>query len=269
MLKKVRVLARQLCFGPLLLMALSIQPASAQTPMLTNADVTHLVAMHVSDQTVISVIQEATATQFDLSAGAVSDLTAHLVPTAVIAAMRQPSARNTKPTNETALAQPSSTAAARTLAGAAAAAAAAPHTWPLSTPSSPAPSAPASTSSAKSSPNAAPASTAPVSTASASTAPVMTPRDLENRRWACVTSLTQDSHLSQGEAVGACKINSSKEYYLCVYGLANDAQVDGNYATNACFKNRSRDFINCVYQAAKNLKGDKRAVVDMCLNTIK
>jgi hypothetical protein len=108
-----------------------------------------------------------------------------------------------------------------------------------------------------------------VSTASVSTAPVMTPRDLENRRWACVTSLTQDSHLSQGEAVGACKINSSKEYYLCVYGLANDAQVDGNYATNACFKNRSRDFINCVYQAAKDLKGDKRAVVDMCLNTIK
>jgi hypothetical protein len=236
------------------LTAVSIQPAGAQAPMLTNADVSRLVAMHVSEQTVIAVIQEATATQFDLSPRAVSELAAQLIPTPIIAAMRQPSPRKASSANAVAPSPSSPTPRTRTLAEAAADAAAEPHTWQVpATGAAPAPSVTAGSASAK--------------TASTSTAPAMTPHDLETRRWACVTSLKQDSHLAEGEAIGACKINSSKEYYLCVYGLANDAQVDGNLAANACFANRSRAFINCVYQAAKNVKGDKRAIVDRCMST--
>ena len=72
-----------------LLMAASTHSASAQVPALTNADITRLVAMHVSDQTVIAVIHEATTTHFDLSAQATSELAG--LSTAIVAAMRQPS----------------------------------------------------------------------------------------------------------------------------------------------------------------------------------
>jgi len=73
------------------LTAFSAQTASAQLPALTNADVGRLGALHVSDQTVIAVIHEATATQFDLSSQAVSDLAVAGVSTVVIATMRQSS----------------------------------------------------------------------------------------------------------------------------------------------------------------------------------
>ena len=105
-------------------------PASAQAPTLTNADITRLVAMRVSDQTVIAVIQEAAATAFDLSPRAVIDLAIHEVPTAVIAAMRQPSTSARKPANEPALPEPSPAGGVQTLAGAAAEAAAATHVSP-------------------------------------------------------------------------------------------------------------------------------------------
>jgi hypothetical protein len=72
-----------------LLMAFSAHSASAQVPAMTNADVTRLVAMRVSDQTMITVIHEA-MTQFDLSDRAVGNLAVSEVSTAVIAAMRQP-----------------------------------------------------------------------------------------------------------------------------------------------------------------------------------
>jgi hypothetical protein len=78
MLTKVMVVA---------VVAVFAQSASAQAPMLTNTDVTRLVAMHVSEQTMIAVIQEATATQFDLSPRAVSELAGQLVPPAVIAGL--------------------------------------------------------------------------------------------------------------------------------------------------------------------------------------
>ena len=72
-----------------LLMAFSAHSASVQVPAMTNADVTRLVAMRVSDQTMITVIHEA-MTQFDLSDRAVGNLAVSGVSTAVIAAMRQP-----------------------------------------------------------------------------------------------------------------------------------------------------------------------------------
>jgi hypothetical protein len=106
--------------------------ASAQVPVLTNEDVAHLVAMRVSDQTVIAVIREATATQFDLSPGAVTELASREIPAAVIAAMRQPSTSTPKPTSAIVMPEPASAAGAQTLAGAAAEAAVATHTWPLS-----------------------------------------------------------------------------------------------------------------------------------------
>ena len=61
----------------------------AQAPALTNADVTRLVAMRVSDLTVNAVIREAQTTQFDLNQRAVSDLMAARVSASVVAMMRQ------------------------------------------------------------------------------------------------------------------------------------------------------------------------------------
>ena len=104
------------------LIALLAHPAGAQAPVLTNADVVRLVAMRVSDQTVIAVVQEAVATQFDLSPQAAIELAGHGVPVAVIGAMRQASTRSTTPANGAASEPP---AGAQTLAGAAAEAAAA------------------------------------------------------------------------------------------------------------------------------------------------
>lgn len=101
-----------------LLAAFFAQSAVAQPILtaLTNADVTRLVAMRVSEQTVIAVIHEAESTQFDLSPRAVSELTVLGVSTVVIAAMRQSLTRSAK-----GLALPApSPAAAQTLAGAAA-----------------------------------------------------------------------------------------------------------------------------------------------------
>jgi hypothetical protein len=74
-----------------LLTGLLGQPAAAQTSGLglTNADIARLVAARVSDQTVMTVIREATATQFDLSSRAVVELAGQEVSSAVIAAMRQ------------------------------------------------------------------------------------------------------------------------------------------------------------------------------------
>ena len=252
---------------------LTAYPASAQAPVLTNADVTHLVSMHVSEQTVISVIQEAAATQFDLSPRALSELAAHLVPTAVIAAMRQPSTRNTAPANERVLPLPPPTAGVQTLAGAAADAAAARRARALSTsppstvtlPASAASASPAPKSAAPASP--APKSTPPANAVPASPAPAVPPIDPVRQRQLCVSSLIGDSHLSEGDAIGACKVRSSQEFYICVYQLT--MQVDSNTAVNACIKNSSKDFFNCVYQKGKDLGADKRPAVDECLRTIK
>lgn len=73
--------------------AFTVQSASAQPKLtaLTNADVVRLVAMRVSDQAVIAVVNEAKMTQFDLSPTAVSELRILGVAATVIAAMRQPS----------------------------------------------------------------------------------------------------------------------------------------------------------------------------------
>lgn len=72
-----------------LLSTFSVSVAAAQTQAMSNADVARLVTLHVSQSTVIAVIQEAKAVRFDLDAPALSDLTRAEVPTAVIAAMRQ------------------------------------------------------------------------------------------------------------------------------------------------------------------------------------
>jgi hypothetical protein len=105
-----------------LLTAVSVHSARAQSPALANGDVTRLVAMHVSDQTVIAVIHEAAATQFDLSPRAVSELAVSGVSTAVVATMRQSS---------TPTAPVASTAGPQALAGASAEAALTAHSWPL------------------------------------------------------------------------------------------------------------------------------------------
>lgn len=73
----------------ILLTSFSVHSSSAQVRLFANADVTRLVAMHVSDQTVIAVIHEATPTQFDLTARALEELAVSGVSTAVIDAMRQ------------------------------------------------------------------------------------------------------------------------------------------------------------------------------------
>jgi hypothetical protein len=98
-----------------LLTVCSVHSGSAQVLAFTNADVTRLVAMHVSDQTVIAVIHEAKATQFDLSPRAVSELGVLGVSTAVIASMRQPSTASGP-----VVAEQSPVAGVQTLAGAAA-----------------------------------------------------------------------------------------------------------------------------------------------------
>src|SRR5580700_10762010 len=105
----------------LLLTTFSVHSASAQVPAMTNADVTRLVGMRVSDQTVIAVIHEAKATLFDLSPRAISELAVLGVSTAVIDTMRQPS---TPSVAGLAAPEPSPTAGAQTLAGATAQAAA-------------------------------------------------------------------------------------------------------------------------------------------------
>jgi hypothetical protein len=105
-----------------LLLALLVRPAAAQPPALTNADVVRLVAMRVSGETVIAVIQEAATTRFDLSPQAAIDLAAVGVPVAVIGAMRQ-SATTSPPLTIAADAEPR--IGGQTLAGAAAEAAAA------------------------------------------------------------------------------------------------------------------------------------------------
>jgi hypothetical protein len=109
-----------------LLTTVSVHSASAQSKLiaLTNADVIRLLAMRVSDQTVIAVIKETNVTQFDLSAPAVTDLAVNGVSTAVIAAMHQSSA--TSPTV-------AATTGSQKSAGAAAEAAITVHSWPLST----------------------------------------------------------------------------------------------------------------------------------------
>jgi len=104
------------------LLALLVRPAGAQAPALTNADVVRLVAMRVSGETVIAVIQEAATTRFDLSPQAAIDLAAVGVPVAVIGAMRQSAATST-PLTISADAEPR--IGGQTLAGAAAEAAAA------------------------------------------------------------------------------------------------------------------------------------------------
>jgi hypothetical protein len=99
-----------------LLMAFSAQSASAQLLALTNDDVTRLVAMRVSDQTVIAVIDEAQSRQFDLSSRAVSELTASGVSTAVVAAMGQPSAPTLLPDHGPAAAEQAPTRRPQSLA---------------------------------------------------------------------------------------------------------------------------------------------------------
>jgi hypothetical protein len=113
-----------------LLLAFRVQSASAQSPALTNTDVSRLVSMHVSDQTVIAVIREAKATQFDLKPLVVDDLAFHGVSVTVIAAMRRSGA--SAPTNA-ASAQSPPLARPQTLAEASEAAKAATHAWELST----------------------------------------------------------------------------------------------------------------------------------------
>jgi hypothetical protein len=100
----------------LLLTALFAHSASAQLAALTNADVTRLVAMRVSDQTVIAVIHEAKAIQFDLSPPAVNDMAVSGVSTAVIATMRLSST----PSANALVAPEQSPAGVQTLAGASA-----------------------------------------------------------------------------------------------------------------------------------------------------
>jgi hypothetical protein len=58
-------------------------------PTLTNGDVAHLVALHVSDQGVIRVIEESAARQFDLSEAALSILLQSGASSTVIEAMRK------------------------------------------------------------------------------------------------------------------------------------------------------------------------------------
>jgi hypothetical protein len=77
----------------ILLTAFTVRSTSAQEQLnvLTNADVVRLVGMGVPDLTVITVINDAKATQLDLNPRAVNDLADHGVSAAVIAAMGQPS----------------------------------------------------------------------------------------------------------------------------------------------------------------------------------
>ena len=118
-----------------LMIALLGQPKAAQTSGLTNADIARLVAARVPDQTVIAVIREAPATQFDLSARALVELAGQEVSSAIIAAMRQVPVATTPPAASTAntilLPDPAPAAGAQTLAGAAAEAALTTHSWPV------------------------------------------------------------------------------------------------------------------------------------------
>ena len=115
-------------------------PAGAQGSGLTNADIARLVGTRVSDQTIIAVILEAAATQFDLSARAVVELAGQQVSSAVLAVMRQVASAGTPPTasapNLIPLPEPALAEGTQTLAGAAAEAASLTHTWPSSTISS-------------------------------------------------------------------------------------------------------------------------------------
>jgi hypothetical protein len=74
-----------------LLSGFSADSASAQVSVLSNADVIRLAALKLSDHEVINIVHEAAvakAAQFDLSSSAVTDLAAHGVSPAAIAAMR-------------------------------------------------------------------------------------------------------------------------------------------------------------------------------------
>ena len=120
---------KQLAAVVVLLSALAVRSAGAQVPPLTNADIRRLAAIGVSEQTVIAVIRETSAVQFDLSAQALSDLSASGVSTAVLAAMHS----SLTPASPEAGARLPPAADSQTLAGAAALAAAqaaaAPSAW--------------------------------------------------------------------------------------------------------------------------------------------
>jgi hypothetical protein len=116
-----------------LFMAFFVQSASAQRLALTNADVTRLVAMRVSDRTVIAVIHEAQATQFDLSSRAVSQLTVSGVSIAVVAAMGEPSTSTLLPDHGLAAAEQTPIAGPQSLAAAAVEATAIAHSEHQST----------------------------------------------------------------------------------------------------------------------------------------
>ena len=118
-----------------LLTLLFLPQATAQTAStaLTNADVVHLVAIHVSDQTVIAVINEAKATQFDLSPQAVGQLATYGLSPAIVAAMRQPSTPAASAHGEVSAQIQSPSGGVQTLAAAAAEAATIKHGWALST----------------------------------------------------------------------------------------------------------------------------------------
>jgi hypothetical protein len=116
----------------------------AQSQSLTNADIVRLVAAHVSDRTVVAVLHEAKATQFDLGEIAVGYLSVSGVSPVVIAAMRQASAPSSRVPGENAAPQQSPSPGGQTLAGASAEAGKVLHTWEQSkhigshTPGSPA-----------------------------------------------------------------------------------------------------------------------------------
>jgi hypothetical protein len=112
-----------------LIALLPVPSVSAQSPALTNADVSRLVAMRVSDETVIAVIREAKAMQLDLRPLVLDDLAFHGVSVAVIAAMRQ----SAVPTPTTSSPQTQTFAHSQTLAEASEAAKAVNHSWELST----------------------------------------------------------------------------------------------------------------------------------------
>jgi hypothetical protein len=115
-----------------LLSTLFVHPADAQPTALTNVDIIRLVTLHVSDETVISVIHEAKTTQFDVSSPAVTKMAVYGVEPAVIDAMRRSSTSVVLAADGAASPPHSPTAGILTIAEASAEAAKTTHEWPTS-----------------------------------------------------------------------------------------------------------------------------------------
>jgi len=90
----------------------------------------------------------------------------------------------------------------------------------------------------------------------------------DNRKYtekfnACVSSLMGDSGFDSSGANSACRLRSSKEFYLCVYHLTT-FDIERINAVHACSTNPSMEVVNCIFKGTRDSTANKGAVISSC-----